>query len=145
MQSPPICLWFIEKVIVEDAAGLCHLQPFYSYTNNLFLSSQSDSFEVTEREDFEEFTPWKSPLLLKLSIIFMLTQMSGQFLEEWSGQTSSLPGLSYLASASKNTWPGEILFGRLFQIVSISGFYTWRLYRADDWTWNPWLTPQWKQ
>ncbi|GFR73761.1 hypothetical protein ElyMa_003877200 [Elysia marginata] len=113
-------------------------------TRNFFQDDKDSphSFEVTEREDFEEFTPWKSPLLLRLSIIFMLTQMSGQFLEEWSGQTSSIAGLSYLASVSKNVWPGEILIGRLFQVAAISCFYMWRLYRADDWTWNPWLTPE---
>ncbi|RUS85734.1 hypothetical protein EGW08_006528 [Elysia chlorotica] len=112
-------------------------------TRNFFQDDKNspDCFEETVRDDFEEFSPWKSPLLLRLSIIFMLTQMSGQFLEEWSGQTSSVAGFSYLASASKNIWPREILFGRLIQVSSISGFYMWRLYRANDWTWNPWLTP----
>ncbi|GFO10553.1 hypothetical protein PoB_003705800 [Plakobranchus ocellatus] len=113
-------------------------------TRNFFQDDKDspEFFEPTVREDFEDFSPWKSPLLLKVSIIFMLTQMSGQFLEEWSGHMSSMAGSPYLISATKNIWPSEILFGRLMQVFSVSGFYMWRLYRADDWTWNPWLTPQ---
>ncbi|XP_059165909.1 uncharacterized protein LOC131948347 [Physella acuta] len=101
-------------------------------TRNFFQKDDTDSFDCEE----ETPPPCKSPVLLKVSIIFMFTQLCGNLLQEWSGNHASL--FWYLP---KMAWTSEFLFNRLIQIVAVNGFYIWRLYRAEDWTWNPWLTP----
>ncbi|CAL1543919.1 unnamed protein product [Lymnaea stagnalis] len=105
-------------------------------TRNFF----QDEDEILTVKDFEEDTdsPWKSPALLKISIIFMLTQFTGHFLEDWSGQTSSD---TWLLNATEGIWPSQLLISRLVQIMAVNVFYMWRLYQAEDWTWNIWLTP----
>ncbi|CAG5126098.1 unnamed protein product [Candidula unifasciata] len=102
-------------------------------TRNFFLDLNVSSEDI-DYEDSEEvaLSPLKSPLLLKVSVIFMLTQFTSGFLEEWSGQVR-LPWLVV-------KFPPEVLIGRIVQIVSVNAFYMWRLYWAEDWTWNLWLT-----
>ncbi|BFZ18679.1 hypothetical protein BsWGS_21718 [Bradybaena similaris] len=108
-------------------------------TKNFFQDRADDISETTyidDEIDQANFSPWKSPLLLKVSTIFMLTQFTSHFLEEWSGQVR----LPWLALSDKYKFPPELLVSRLVQIVSVNAFYMWRLYYADNWTWNPWLS-----
>jgi hypothetical protein len=83
----------------------------------------------------------RSPLLLKLSIIFMLTQLTALFLWQASGQYLQAMDLWLPWTGLRQVWPQQILLGRLLQVGSVFGFYVWRLYCADAWTWCEWLTP----
>ncbi|XP_005094950.1 uncharacterized protein LOC101847809 [Aplysia californica] len=111
-------------------------------TRNFFTDRGNGESEDMETviQDFDERdkNPWRSPLLLKLSIIFMLSQFTANFVLEWSGHDTSF---SWLSAVTKRVWPSEVLIGRMMQILCVNCFYTWRLYRAEDWTWNSWLTP----
>ncbi|XP_046570719.1 uncharacterized protein LOC124278973 [Haliotis rubra] len=106
--------------------------------------TQGDENNVTLLDDIDadesimSMSPWKSPLILRLSVIYMFTQLTTIFLSECSG--GFLSGLSWLVG-QHSIWPTQILLGRMFQVAAVSGFYMWRLYCADDWTWSEWLTP----
>ncbi|XP_067672987.1 uncharacterized protein [Haliotis asinina] len=94
--------------------------------------------DIDADESMFSISPWKSPLILRLSVIYMFTQLTTIFLSECSG--GFLSGVSWLVG-QHSIWPTQILLGRLFQVAAVSGFYMWRLYCADDWTWSEWLTP----
>lgn len=87
----------------------------------------------------DAITSWHTPLTMKVSIIFILTQLITTYLSMSSGQF-----LAFVSGASPvkmSYWPREILLGRMLQIVSIAVFYMWRLCRSEDWKWIKWLTP----
>lgn len=88
----------------------------------------------------EILSPYCSPLLLKVSIIFMVTQLTSLFLWQSSGHFLSI--LTDWMPFTLTIWPQEVLIGRILQILSISMFYMWRIYCADDWIWCNWLTPK---
>ncbi|XP_041347038.1 uncharacterized protein LOC121366798 [Gigantopelta aegis] len=104
-----------------------------------FFQDQDDIDIMTEEEEIElsYLLPWKSPLMLKVAVIFMFTQLTTVFLSECSGLF--LTKVSWLPFTGA-IWPREIILGRILQIVAANSFYMWRLYRADDWTWSEWLT-----
>ena len=108
----------------------------------VFVCTFQEEHELTildEDEILDSMSPWRSPLLLKLSIICMLTQLTVLFLWQASGQY--LDGMARWMPIGPQIWPQQILIGRLVQIGSVCAFYIWRLYCADDWTWCEWLTP----
>ncbi|KAK6192481.1 hypothetical protein SNE40_003939 [Patella caerulea] len=104
--------------------------------NILQDEDEEESTLILEDELLYDISSWRSPLLVKLAVIFMFTQLSVLFLLEISGQrqidTKWLPWLNQI-------WPTQILFGRVSQLFAVNGFYMWRLFCADDWTWSEWL------
>ena len=111
------------------------------WINNLYFTQ--DELDITLLEEDETqlsyLSPWKSPVMLKVAVIFMFTQLTTVFLSECSGMF--LDRVSWLPFAGA-IWPREIILGRILQIAAANCFYMWRLYRADDWTWSEWLTSE---
>ncbi|XP_071110865.1 uncharacterized protein [Haliotis cracherodii] len=118
------CILFIVDKVTKN---------FTQGDNNVTLLDDADA-----DESMLTMSPWKSPLILRLSVIYMFTQLTTIFLSECSG--GFLSGFSWLLGPH-SVWPTQILLGRVFQVATVSGFYMWRLYCADDWTWSEWLTP----
>lgn len=79
-----------------------------------------DSDEYLE----EEITPWKSPLTMKLAVVFMFTQMTSNLFYESQGVTilNTFP-----FNAVRNFYPKDIIFGRVVQMIGVNCFYIWRL------------------
>ncbi|KAK3083683.1 hypothetical protein FSP39_001451 [Pinctada imbricata] len=102
-------------------------------TKNFWPEDMSEEF--TEYDD--RITPWKSPLTIKLAVIFMFTQMTCSLFYESQGVTIlNVFPLNLL----KSIYPRHIVFGRILQIVCVNCFYIWRLYCAEDWAWNDWFS-----
>uniref|UniRef100_A0A2C9LKP2 Uncharacterized protein n=1 Tax=Biomphalaria glabrata TaxID=6526 RepID=A0A2C9LKP2_BIOGL len=93
-----------------------------------FFQDNDDEITLDDLDD-DLVPPWRSPLLLKVAVIFMFTQLSVIYLFDWA------PGMTKLF------WPSDLVVSRLLQIIIVILFYIWRLYRAENWTWNIWLTP----
>ncbi|KAK7087174.1 uncharacterized protein [Littorina saxatilis] len=109
-------------------------------TKNFFQTEEEQEITILNEDDIlDPMAPWRSPVLLKLSIILMLTQLTVLFLWQASGQY--LAGLDRWMPFSQQVWPQQVMMGRLVQIGSVCGFYIWRLYCADAWIWCEWLTP----
>lgn len=109
-------------------------------TQNFYqVEGETELTILDEDEILDPMAAWRSPLLLKLSVIFMLTQLTAIFLWEASGQY--LATLEHWVPFGLKIWPQQILVGRIVQIGSLFGFYVWRLYCAEAWTWCEWLTP----
>jgi len=108
-------------------------------TRNFFTEKEDDECcdMQTVLDDLEESHtyPWRSPLLLKISLIFMLCQFTTHFLSELSGRHPLWP------AGNEGVWLVQLMLSRIAQVVVVNAFYMWRLYRAEEWTWNPWLTP----
>ena len=105
-----------------------------------FLQMEDEDFFGSLDDDNIDLklSPWNSPLFIKLTVTFMFSQASVILFHECSGTYKlPTPWTDYIGTV----WPQEILFGRLLQVLVINGFYAWRLYRAEDWTWNDWLAP----
>ncbi|KAL8560800.1 hypothetical protein ACOMHN_061835 [Nucella lapillus] len=112
-------------------------------TKNFFMDQEMGELTLLDEDELlDPMAAWRSPLLLKLSIIVMLTQLTALFLCQASGQFSQTLD-SWLPSllVGQGVWPQQLLWGRLSQIGAVFGFYVWRLYCADAWTWCEWLTP----
>lgn len=79
-----------------------------------------DSDEYLE----EEITPWKSPLTMKLAVVFMFTQMTSNLFYESQGVTilNTFP-----FNTVRNFYPKDIIFGRVVQMIGVNCFYIWRL------------------
>ncbi|XP_025091768.1 uncharacterized protein LOC112562625 [Pomacea canaliculata] len=113
---------------------------FAKLTNNFSEKLEIQEITETNKEKImDAITSWHTPLTMKVSIIFILTQLITTYLSMSSGQF-----LAFVSGASPvkmSYWPREILLGRMLQIVSIAVFYMWRLCRSEDWKWIKWLTP----
>ncbi|XP_076452594.1 uncharacterized protein LOC143288176 [Babylonia areolata] len=109
-------------------------------TKNFFMYEELS--QLDEDELLDPMAPWRSPLLLKLSLIFMLTQLTALLLWQASGHyMATLASWAPAVATQQAVWPQQLLLGRGGQVVAVCAFYVWRLYCADAWTWCEWLTP----
>lgn len=109
-------------------------------TKNFFTDEEEFRIVDMDEDDLTyAMSPWRAPLLLKVSIIFMMTQFTTLFLWESSG--AFMASVSAWSPLSAGVWPQHVLIGRALQLVAVCTFYMWRLYCAEDWTWCAWLTP----
>ncbi|KAH9515113.1 hypothetical protein Btru_019259 [Bulinus truncatus] len=99
-------------------------------TRNFFQDQEEETIISLEEEIAP---PWKSPFMLKVAVIFMFTQLCVVHFSDWEEKTLNV--------VLKLVCPPDLVLSRLLQIITFSLFYMWRLYRAEDWTWNIWLTP----
>lgn len=92
------------------------------------------------REDFDEeelAQLYKSPLTIKLSVIFMFTQMTVNLFYESRG-ISTVTSWPFIYIS--DIYPRDIVISRIVQVIVVNIFYIWRLYYADDWTWSEWFS-----
>ncbi|XP_061166487.1 uncharacterized protein LOC133175399 [Saccostrea echinata] len=96
--------------IIESMNRIDELQREYSW----------DTYEYLD----EEITPWKSPLTMKLAVVFMFTQMTSNLFYESQGVTilNTFP-----FNLVRNFYPKDIIFGRVVQMIAANCFYIWRL------------------
>ena len=99
----------------------------------MFQEEETDLVEELE----SPVSPWKSPVIFKFTIVFMITQSTTRLFYNCSG-LSVFP-VSW-TKFLEPVWPKDILIGRILQIVVVNVFYIWRLYRADDWQWSDWFS-----
>ncbi|XP_052075634.1 uncharacterized protein LOC127713077 [Mytilus californianus] len=100
-----------------------------------FVNEDEDIFEDFDEEKLSQL--YRSPLTIKLSVIFMFTQMTVNLFYETRGvSTVSAWPFTYIS----DFYPKDIVFSRVIQIIVVNIFYIWRLYYSDDWTWSEWFS-----
>jgi hypothetical protein len=96
-----------------------------------FFNFQTEESYLEELQT--ELSPFKSPFIVKCSMIFMITQFTTRLYYQCNG-------VSVLPAWLDSLLPEDILFGRMFQVIVLNSFYIWRLYCADNWQWNDWFS-----
>lgn len=127
------------------------LRPFFLVTLGIRLYSilyiiekiyykfiQQDEDNLLEDFDEEELAQlYRSPLTIKLSVIFMFTQMTVNLFYESRG-ISAVTSWPFIYIS--DIYPRDIVFSRIVQVIVVNIFYIWRLYYSDDWTWSEWFS-----
>ena len=98
---------------------------------------QDEDYMIEDFDEEELAQLYRSPLTIKLSVIFMFTQMTVNLFYETRGISlvTSWP-FTYIS----DIYPRDIVFSRIVQVIVVNIFYIWRLYYADDWTWSEWFS-----
>ncbi|OWF40938.1 uncharacterized protein LOC110463107 [Mizuhopecten yessoensis] len=139
-----------------DNAGLAlqflmkFLQPFFLVTLGIRLYSILYITEKVTKNFFDKedsvddyfdqeahLSPWRSPLTMKLAVIFMFTQMTTNLF--YASQGISFARF-YPLEFLQNFYPSDIVLGRVLQILVVNVFYMWRLYCAEEWEWSDWFS-----
>ncbi|KAL3858142.1 hypothetical protein ACJMK2_012752 [Sinanodonta woodiana] len=99
-------------------------------------------FELEPEKSFEEDVvsvalPWRSPVIVKFAIVFMVTQSTICLFYQC---TSLAAEPSWWSATLDKIWPQDIVLGRILQIIMVNCFYIWRVYRSEDWEWSDWFS-----
>ncbi|WAR01887.1 hypothetical protein MAR_008445 [Mya arenaria] len=90
---------------------------------NIQSYTYNDDLELSDVD--EDSSPWRSPFLVKVAVVILVTQYTTQLYDHSCSHTTPAWPWSLL--------PNDIIVGRVFQVLLGNCFYIWTLYRADDW------------
>lgn len=157
--DPKMSMFYLGTFIFNstvDSAGMAigflmkFLRPFFLLTLGVRLYSILYIIEALLKKDVlqhdfsmdsdeyleEQITPWKSPLTMKLAVVFMFTQMTSNLFYESQGVTIlNTPPFNLV----RNFYPKDIIFGRIVQMIGVNCFYIWRL-SNDRMDLNDWFS-----